>query len=121
MNYTLEQYLHANVKSLQDHWVNWILLAKFAYNNSVHASTSVMPFFSEKVFQPRIDATIKAILADEFISNVTNAIAQAEKLVALQAAIEQCWKEVTTTQQQYADRRTKPCKIEVSDMVSLSG
>ncbi len=46
-----------------------------------------------------------------------NAKAWAEKLVELQATIEQRWKEVTVTQQKYVDRRTKPCAFEVSDMV----
>jgi hypothetical protein len=42
-------------------------------------------------------------------------------LAELWAAIEQRWKEVTTTQRKYADRHTKPREFAVGDMVWLSG
>jgi hypothetical protein len=101
--------------------VHWLPLAKFAYNNSVHASTSVTPFFAEKGFHPSIEATVLAILADGSVSDMPDVKVRAEKLVELQAAIEQHWKKVTTTQRKYADRRTKPREFAVSDMVWLSG
>jgi hypothetical protein len=44
--------------------VHWLPLAKFAYNNSIHASTDVTPFFAEKGFHPSIEATVWAIPAD---------------------------------------------------------
>jgi hypothetical protein len=120
-NQTLEQYLRAYVNNLHDDWVHWLPLAEFAYNNSVHASTGVTPFFTEKGFHPSIEATVQANLANRSVPDVPDAKAQAEKLVELRAAIEQHWKEVTATQWKYADRRTKPREFEVGDMVWLSG
>jgi hypothetical protein len=109
------------VNYLQDNWVHWLPLAKFAYNNSIHASIGVTQFFTEKGFYPSIAATVRAIPADRSVPNVPDAEAWAEKLVELQAAIEQRRNEVTATQWTYADRCTKACKSEVGDMVWLSG
>ncbi len=101
--------------------MHWLPLAEFAYNNSVHASTGVTPFFAEKGFHPSIEATVRAIPADGSVPDVPDDKARAEKLVELWAAIEQRWKEVTATQQKYTDRCTKPREFEVGDMVWLSG
>jgi hypothetical protein len=80
--------LGAYVNYLQDDWVHWLPLAEFSYNNSVHASTGVTPFFAEKGFQPSIEATVWATLANESVPDVPDARARAGKLVDLQAAIE---------------------------------
>jgi hypothetical protein len=96
-------------------------LAEFAYNNSIHASTGVMPFYAEKGFHPSIEATVQAIPADRSVPDVPDAMACAERLVELRVAIEQRWKEVTASQPKYADRCTKPREFEVGDMVWLSG
>ncbi len=113
--------MRAYVNYLQDHWAHWLPLAEFAYNNSVHASTSVMLFFAEKGFHLSIKATVRAIPADESVPDVHDVEARAEKFVELRVAIEQRWKDVATTQQKYAYRRTKPREFEVGDMVLLSG
>ncbi len=68
--------------------MHWLPLAKFAYNNSIHASTGVMPFSAEKGFYLSIEATVQAILAKGSVPNVPDVKAWAEKLVELQAAIE---------------------------------
>jgi hypothetical protein len=100
--------------------VHWLPLAEFVYNNSIHASTGVIPFFAEKCYHLSILATVWAIIAHRSVPNIPDTKAPVEKLVALQAAIEQRWKEVTTTQRKYADRCTKPSKVEVGDKVWLS-
>ncbi len=97
--------------------MHWLPLAEFANNNSIHALTGATPFFAEKGFHPSIKATIEVIPADGSVPDVPDAKARVEKLVELQAAIEQRWKEVIKTQWKYADKRTKPRKFEVGDMV----
>ncbi len=116
-NQTLKQYLRAYVNYLQDDWVYWLPLAEFAYNNSVHASVGVTPFYAEKGFHPSIEATIQDIPADRIVLDLPDARARADRLVDLWAAIEQCWKKVTATQRKYADRRTRPPEFAVGDMV----
>ncbi len=101
--------------------MHWLPLAEFAYNNSVHASTGVILFFAEKCYHLSIVATIQAIMTNISVPNIPDTKAPVEKLVALQAAIEQRWKEVNMTQRKYAVRRTKPSESEVGDKVWLSG
>ncbi len=86
-NQTLKQYLCAAVNYMQDNWVHWLPLAKFAYNNSVHASTSVISFHAEKGLHRSIEATVQAILANRTVPDVPNARARANQLVELRAAI----------------------------------
>jgi hypothetical protein len=88
--------------------VHRLPLAEFAYNNNIHASTSVTLFFAEKGSHPRIEATVWAVPADGYVPDVPDAKAKAEKLMELCTAIKQCWKEVTATQRKYADSHTKP-------------
>jgi len=45
-NQTMEQYLRAFSNYVQDNWVELLPLAEFAYNNSVHASTRMTPFWA---------------------------------------------------------------------------
>jgi len=46
-NQTMEQYLRAFCNYEQDNWVELLLLAEFAYNNSVHHSTRMTPFWAK--------------------------------------------------------------------------
>jgi len=45
-NHTMEQYLRAFCNDEQDNWVELLPLAEFAYNNSMHASTRMTPFWA---------------------------------------------------------------------------
>ena len=45
-NQILEQYLRCSLSYQQDDWVDLLPLAEFTYNNSLHASTRVTPFFA---------------------------------------------------------------------------
>jgi hypothetical protein len=45
MNQTVEQYLRIYVNYRQDDWKEWLPMAEFSYNNSVHAATQQTPFF----------------------------------------------------------------------------
>jgi len=42
----MEQYLRAFCNYEQDNWVDLLPLAEFAYNNSMHASTRMTPFWA---------------------------------------------------------------------------
>ena len=54
MNQTLEQYLCIYCNYQQDNWSKLLPLTKFAYNNALSATTSVSPFFANKVYHPNI-------------------------------------------------------------------
>jgi transposase InsO family protein len=52
-NQTLEQYLRCFINYQQDDWASILHFAEFAYNNSVHSSTTVTPFFAYCGQHPR--------------------------------------------------------------------
>jgi hypothetical protein len=51
-NQTMEQYLRAFANYEQDNWVELLPLAEFAYNNSIHSSTRLTPFFASYGYHP---------------------------------------------------------------------
>jgi len=48
----------------QDNWVNLLPLAEFAYNNTLHSSTMVTPFFDNKGFHPKLKVFLKSVVSD---------------------------------------------------------
>jgi len=44
MNQDLKQYLRVFIDHQQEQWPDWLVIAKFAYNNKVQTSTKVLPF-----------------------------------------------------------------------------
>ena len=44
VNQEVEQFLRLFVNQRQDNWYNWLSIAKFTYNDQVHASTQTSPF-----------------------------------------------------------------------------
>ena len=52
-NQTLEQYLHCFINYQQDDWMDFLHMAEFAYNNSIHSSTGFTPFFANTGYHPR--------------------------------------------------------------------
>jgi hypothetical protein len=120
-NQTLELYFRAYVNHLQDDWVHWLPLAKFAYNNSVHASTGLTPFYAEKAHHPWMSECIREVPADGSVPDVPIARARAQRVLEIRAVLAKRWKEATATQRKYADRCTKPREFTLGDMVWLSG
>jgi hypothetical protein len=48
INREVEKYLHMFVNHWQDNWVDWLPLAKFAYNNAKHEATGYPPFYMNR-------------------------------------------------------------------------
>jgi len=53
-NQALEQYLQLYANKEQCGWVKLLLMAEFAYNWAVHATTSELPFFLDYGWNPDI-------------------------------------------------------------------
>lgn len=53
-NQTLEHYLRVYCCGKQDGWAPLLSIAEFAYNNSVHASLTVSPFFALYGYHPQL-------------------------------------------------------------------
>jgi len=52
LNQTIEAYLGAFVGHKQDNWVSLLLMAEFAYNNSVMMGYGMSPFYANYGFHP---------------------------------------------------------------------
>lgn len=69
-NQEIEQYLRLFVDHRQHDWPEWLALAEFAHNNSIHSSTSVTPFYASYGLHPRMgiepNRTSKNEAASEF-------------------------------------------------------
>src|SRR5882724_13366750 len=54
VNQNLEQYLRLYTTYMQDDWATMLDIAEFQYNNNVHSSTGMTPFFANYGFHPCI-------------------------------------------------------------------
>src|SRR5258708_31222442 len=52
VNQCVEQYLHNFCSYQQDDWVDWLGIAEFHYNNLIHDSTHISPFYANYGFNP---------------------------------------------------------------------
>ncbi len=60
-NQVLEQYLRGYTNYQQDNWVTLLLMAEFAYNNAMNATTTgVSPFFANKGYHLEITSDPQA-------------------------------------------------------------
>ena len=51
-NQMFEHYLRCYIGYRQDDWVEWLQQAEFAYNNTVHASMGIIPFYAMYGYHP---------------------------------------------------------------------
>jgi hypothetical protein len=84
-NRVLEEYLRHYVNPHQDDWDEWLPMAEFAYNNSVHAATvRHTPFFLCYGRHPKLPGGLKPPgsnfpAVDVFVKNVAQVVMQAKE------------------------------------------
>ena len=75
VNAILENYLRHYASYQQDDWVDYLPLAEFSYNNSVHDASRVSPFFANfgfhPTFSPSLTRTASAPAATEFAARLS--------------------------------------------------
>ena len=75
VNQVFDQYLRCSINYQQDDWTAYLPLAKFAYNNTLHASTQQTPFFSNYGYHPKLDllspSTNNNPVAEEFAEHLS--------------------------------------------------
>jgi transposase InsO family protein len=116
---TLKTMLRGLVNHKQDDWDLYLPAAEFAYNNAVHSSTGVSPFFLNQGFHPRVPAALlgpvtpsnpSSLDFDSFVSAQQSALAAArDSLLAAQVQ-----------QAKHADVHRRPHSFQVGDQVLLS-
>ena len=58
VNQELETYLRFYVTYMQDDWIQYLPIAEFARNNTIHSSIKVTPFFANYGYHPRFDVRV---------------------------------------------------------------
>lgn len=79
----LEEYLRHYVSPTHDDWDEWLPLAEFAYNNSVHEAVKETPFFLNHGLHPRLPGAVRTQLqpvpqAEEFTNKMKQIIEKAK-------------------------------------------
>ena len=115
INQNLEQYLRMFIDHQQEQWPDWLVTAKFAYNNKMQTSTKVSPFRANNRRDLHMGFEMKKKRkfekAEEFMMRMKKVHKEAE--VGLKKSQEEMRK--------YTDRkRSKVEEYRVGDWVLLS-
>jgi hypothetical protein len=110
----IEQILRAYVSPLHDDWATWLPVAEFSFNNAVHSSTHVSPFYANLGFHPKTPADFVLPTLDP------DATDYLETLRDIQAVISRELEYSKAQQATQADRHRRPLEFQVGDRVRLS-
>lgn len=64
VNSILEQYLRCYIDYQQTNWSTLLPVAEFAYNNTVHSSIKITPFFANLGYHPRFSVIVPRVSKD---------------------------------------------------------
>ena len=111
---TLEDMLRACIVDLGGSWEEHLPLAEFAYNNNYHASIQMAPY--EALYgSPCRTPTCWTEVGEKPLAG-PEVIAETEEKIK---SIREKLRVAQNRQKQYADKRRKPLKFEVGDLVML--
>ena len=113
-NQTLEQYLQCFLSYQQDNWADSLHFAEFSYNNSIHSSTRVTPFYAYRGYHPRW-------CVFETPELPTNPCAEDrfERLHKIHVDLSTHLQQAQQTHKDYADRHQLPSNFNIGDRVWL--
>ena len=115
-NQTLEQYLRSYVNYQQDDWTQWLSVAEYAYNNSVHSATGAAPFWLMFSENPKWKDTIE----DGLESEVPASKQRADGVLKMKKLLEETWKKTCLSQRKSYNAKHTPKSYCVGDMVYLN-
>ena len=102
----------------QDDWVEWLPLAKFAYNNSQQSTTGELPCYLLMGQNPRFDNDVTEI--PDHSPEVPAATDQLRPLLRVREALEWCWEAAITKQVEFYNKTVKPWSYSKGDLILLS-
>ena len=76
----MEKYLRAVANYEQDNWVELLPLAEFTYNNSIHSSTRLMPFFANFGYHPEMQFRLPREIREARVRSERTADSFADRL-----------------------------------------
>ena len=113
-NETLEQYLRCFLSYHQDDRADILHFAKFVYNNSVHSSTKVTPFYAYTTCHPRW-----CVFETPELPTNPCAKDRLERLRKIQADLSTHLQQAQQTHKVYADCHRLPYSFNIGDWVWL--
>jgi hypothetical protein len=115
-NQTIEQYLRCYCNYRQDDWYSKLPLAEFTYNNSVHSTTGLTPFYALYGYHPDIRANIEADVPG---GEAPNARLRVEQLQAEREELAKRWDNAMQAQKKWYDKKHTPMTFALGDKVML--
>lgn len=116
-NQSLEHYFRCYCNYLQDDWVQKAPLAEFAYNNSVHSTTGMSPFFAMYGFHPNVPSSVRD---DRPEGEVPAAREVAEKFESDGKELAERWQRAVAFQKKWYDKKHTPMHFSIGDWVMLA-
>jgi len=116
-NQVLEQYLRCFCSLEQENWAQWLSIAEYAYNDSVHSVTGITPFRAYTGLDPRGPGWPDRALGD---GESPLAHGAAAKVLSLQ---QECRTKILAAQayqKKYADKKRAHLELKVGDKVLIS-
>jgi hypothetical protein len=116
-NQTLEHYLRVYGTYRQDDWASKLILAEFTYNNSVHSTTGVSPFFAAYGMNPEIRINVEDDIPE---GKAVAAHERAKQIQEEREALEERWRSAAEAQKRFYDKKHKNMKFKRGEKVMLS-
>ena len=114
VNSILEQYLRCFINEKQNNWADLLPFAEFSYNNSLHQSTNLTPFFANYGYNPKAHPEIPSN------KRPSRAEKRAIDINVNIKILKENLDKAKETYKKYADqKRMEPPKFEVGDKVWL--
>lgn len=114
INQILEQYLCNYCLYQQDNWVNYLPIAKFAYNNASHSASRQSPFFANYAYHPPFSPVLSRQDSNPAAMELSDRLAIIRKELWLELQLAQ-----ESSKRKYNALHSQPPPLKVGDQVML--
>ncbi|RYN78876.1 hypothetical protein AA0119_g13535, partial [Alternaria tenuissima] len=116
-NQTMEQYLRIFTTDAQDNWTLLLPTAQFAYNNSIHESTRLTPFYAVYGKHPLLSMPPEDSRRE---GEVPDAVNRVQRMHSARASAKEQLRRAQEYQSRYYNNKHKPEVFHQGDLVLLS-
>jgi hypothetical protein len=113
----MEQYLRIFTTDAQDNWASLLPTAQFAYNNSIHESTKLTPFYAVYGKHPLLSMPPEDSRRE---GEVPDAVNRVQRMHSARASAKEQLRKAQEYQSRYYNNKHKPEVFHQGDLVLLS-